>query len=208
MTEIDNVVMEKVCRVTRDVKTAYEKYLFFSGKESLTLGEKRQIGAALKAYHEAKDAREVKEHEIYLETAAKIRLEFQTVIENYQKGLTDALNLIAKRYRFADSAFEVSLTERDLRVIVKLPEFWNEAASLHLRFGHRAGVEDVLEVRHGSGGHNDGFTTVQISRQRANALNALCDFADEIKIWEWAPFRGLEEHIRAESKRRAQEAGK
>lgn len=195
----DKDALETAVKSARIAKSAIDTYAKLTG-ETITAAKRKLIVDRFNRVEE-----ERMEFAVRFETARmKAREEhaeaFKPVLVQYQNKIQNIMAAIfAADSTYVGASAETILTETRLSIKLSMPAFWSETAGLTIDFmKFRKASEitaDVIEIDYGFGGHNTGFTSIEVATQKANALLAMCKAAKAVAEIDWTPFVGFYEAI-------------
>lgn len=202
----DKDALETAVKSARIAKSAIDTYAKLTG-ETITAAKRKLIVDRFNRVEE-----ERMEFAVRFETARmKAREEhaeaFKPVLAQYQNKVQTVMSTIfipqtaedLAAPKFVGASSEINLTENRLSIKLRMPAFWCDVAGLTVDFmKFRKASEitaDVIEIDYGFGGHNAGFTPIEVATQKANAILAMCKAAKAVAEIDWTPFVGFYEAI-------------
>jgi len=193
---VDKVVVLRAVVGARTEKDAFKKYAELAGRKTLVEAEKVAVSAAFVKHEESERARSLREYNIRIVVEAEKAAEFAPVVEQYRKTISQFLTIQLD----GKGTFTIDLTERLLRVVVKMPAFWSDSVTVVSHLDRQA----VFDISYGFGGQNADVSNLDATRQKAFALNVACDLVEKLSGLDWAPFvrysRDLSERVYAKLK--------
>lgn len=81
---------------------------------------------------------------------------------------------------------EISLTECAVHINIRMPAYWSNTVTLSGRFEKQAN----FDISYGAGGHNSGYTSIELAKQKADALILACNLAERLAQMDWQEFLG------------------
>jgi len=128
-----------------------------------------------------------KSHNLACEEKGKA---FEATILVYKDKVSKVFQKLIDKTRYNNEICKISLTERLLQVVVKMPAYWSDTAVLSCRFDAMRDEKIDFDINYGAGGYNNGWSSLDAARQKADALLLVCDLAAELEKIDWSEFTG------------------